>query len=76
KDWLEARIDISKNNWQFRGGLQSRDGVGSGVGVAEALDPNGEHKSERWNADLTYNNDTWVNNLDLTAQVSFLNTSQ
>lgn len=76
RDWLDTRLDISKGNWQFRAGLQSRQNVGSGVGVGEALDQSGEFSSNRWNADLTYNNNTWFDNLDLTSQVSFFNTSQ
>jgi len=76
KDWLDTRLDISKGNWKFRAGLQSRQSVGSGVGVGEALDPSGEFSSKRWNADLTYNNNTWFDKLDLTSQVSFFNTSQ
>jgi len=76
KDWLDTRLDISKGNWRFRAGLQSRQNVGSGLGIGEALDPSGEFSSERWNADLTYNNNTWVDKLDFTSQVSFFNTSQ
>ena len=76
RDWIDARLDISKGNWQFRGGMQHRDNVGSGAGVNNLLDPSGEFSSDRWNADLTYNNNTWVENLDLTSQVSFFNTSQ
>ena len=76
RDWIDTRLDISKGNWQLRAGLQHRDNVGSGAGVNNILDPSGEFSSDRWNADLTYNNDSWIDNLNITSQVSFFNTSQ
>ncbi len=76
RDWIDARLDISKGNWKFRAGLQSRENVGAGVGAGESLDTNSEYSSKRWNADLTYNNNNWIENLDLTSQLSFFNSSQ
>lgn len=73
---FDTRLDVSKNNWKFRAGLQQRQNFETGAGVAEALDPNGELKSDRWNADLTYHNPVLTENWDVTAQVSFLNASQ
>ncbi len=73
---IDARLDISRGNWQFRTGLQRRRDVETGAGIAEALDPNGEAKSDRWNADLTYHNPEFMNSWDVTSQVSFLNTTQ
>lgn len=73
---FDTRLTILKNNWKFRTGLQRRRNVETGAGVAEALDPNGEFESDRWNADLTYHNPIFTDVWDLTAQVSYLNTSQ
>ncbi len=73
---FDTRLSITKNNWKFRTGLQRRRDLGTGAGVAEALDPNGELKSDRWNADITYHNPVFTETWDVTAQVSFLNTSQ
>ncbi len=73
---FDTRLSVTKNNWKFRAGLQKRDDNETGAGLAEALDPNGEFKSDRWNADITYHNPTFRNDLDVTAQISYLNTSQ
>ncbi len=73
---FDTRLTISKNNWKFRTGLQRRENFETGAGVAEALDPSGELKSSRWNADLTYHNPTFTDAWDVSAQVSYLNTSQ
>ncbi len=73
---FDTRLSITKNNWKFRTGLQRRRDLGTGAGVAEALDPNGELKSDRWNADITYHNPEFTETWDVAAQVSFLNTSQ
>ena len=73
---FDTRLSIAKNYWKFRAGLQNRQNNETGAGIAEALDPNGELESDRWNADLTYHNPTFRDNLDLTAQISYLDTSQ
>lgn len=76
RDNLDVRLDISKDNWRFRGGLQHRSNFGTGVGVAQALDPHGRYGSDRWNADLTYHDADLVEDWDITAQLSYFNTSQ
>lgn len=74
---LDARLDISRENWRLRAGLQRRQNFGTGAGVAQALDPRGRFASDRWNADLTYHNpEFFTENWDVTAQLSYLNTSQ
>lgn len=73
---FDTRLSITKNYWKFRAGLQKRQNFETGAGIAEALDPNGELESDRWNADLTYHNPTFRDNLDLTAQISYFDTSQ
>jgi iron complex outermembrane receptor protein len=71
---LDVRLDISTGNWQFRAGLQNRDDVGLGAGIADALTPS-TYDSDRWNADLTYHNLNFTN-WDIQAQVSYFDTSQ
>ena len=73
---LDARLSVSKNYWKFRAGLQQRKDFETGAGVAEALDSNGEFESERWNVDLTYHNPMLKKDLDVTAQISYFDTSQ
>ncbi|NMH64603.1 TonB-dependent receptor plug domain-containing protein [Shewanella salipaludis] len=72
---LDIRLDIVKDNWQFRSGLQRRRNWGNGAGVAEALDPDNRWKSDRFNADLTYHNANFSDFWDLQAQISYFDTS-
>ncbi len=73
---FDTRLSVSKNNFKFRTGFQSRNNFETGAGIAEALDPNGELSSERWNVDLTYHNPNFTDSWDVAAQVSYLSTSQ
>ena len=73
---LDLRLDVRKDKWMFRGGLQRRRDLEIGFGVGTALDPNAEYESDRWNADLTYHNPELTDDIDFQAQISFLNTSQ
>jgi len=75
RDNLDARLDLSRGNWRFRGGLQHRGNFGNGAGIAQALDPVNRYASDRWNADLTYHTDD-IDNWDLTSQLSYFETSQ
>ncbi|WP_292571733.1 TonB-dependent receptor [Methylomonas sp.] len=75
RDNLDARLDLSRGNWRFRGGLQHRSNFGNGAGIAQALDPVNRYASDRWNADLTYHTDE-IDNWDLTTQLSYFETSQ
>ncbi|NJA05681.1 TonB-dependent receptor [Methylococcaceae bacterium WWC4] len=75
RDNLDARIDLSRGHWRFRGGLQHRGDFGNGSGVAQALDPINRYASDRWNADVTYHNDD-IDNWDLTTQASYFETTQ
>ena len=55
-------------------GYQERRDVGLGVGMNEALDPNGRLAENRLSADLTYHNPKFSQNWDVTAQLSHLKT--
>lgn len=76
RDNWDFRFDAASEHWRFRSGYQVRRDWGMGAGVAEALDPNNRYSSDRINVDLTWadqlNQDLW----DVSAQVSFLDTTQ
>ena len=74
RDNVDARVDVVKGDWQFRLGYQGRRDMGTGVGISQALDPNGSGNSDRLNTDLTYH-DTTYNDWDLTAQISYFDIS-
>jgi outer membrane receptor protein involved in Fe transport len=73
---FDARLDIACGDWRLRAGLQRRRNVGSGAGVALALDPNSRFASDRWNVDLTYHNPKLAENWDVTTQLSYFDTTQ
>lgn len=73
---LDLRLDIGHGDWRFRSGLQQRRDWGNGAGIAEALDPNNRYKSDRINADLTWEKELSNNNLNITSQISYLSTTQ
>ncbi|MEO6354842.1 MAG: TonB-dependent receptor, partial [Burkholderiaceae bacterium] len=67
---LDARADLSYNQWRFRAGVQQRE-VGTGAGLAESLDPNGRVPESRLYLDLTYQNANWAPNWDLSAVLGY-----
>lgn len=76
RDNFDMRIDISRDNFQLRSGWQRRRNLGTGAGIAQALDPQGRFSSDRWNFDLTYHNNEAFDNWDFTAQLSYLDSRQ
>jgi len=71
-DSIEARIDVKRGYWQARAGYQGRRNLGTGSGIAQALDPQGYSSADRTNADLTYHNPDIATHWDVTAQLSYL----
>lgn len=53
-DAVDANLDLAYSKWRFRAGYKLRDNVQTGAGIASALDPVGRAKSERLNADLSW----------------------
>jgi iron complex outermembrane receptor protein len=72
---IDARVDISKGMWRLRAGYQGRRRIGTGTGAAYALDPVGSSDSDRINADLTFHNDSFTRNWDITARISYFGVS-
>lgn len=75
RDAVEARLDLSRNDWRLRLGYQGRRDLGTGAGTAQALDPQGRGDSNRINADLTYDKQGFSDNWDVSAQLSYLDVS-
>ncbi len=68
---VDARVDVSHDHWRLRAGFQGRDKLGTGAGVAQSLDPQGEISENRYNLDVTYHNPTLTPHWDVTALLSF-----
>lgn len=75
-DQLDARFEAGGEQWTFRAGLQDRSNLGTGPGVAQALDPEGEFSSRRINADFGYRWPDIVDSLDVEARISYFNITQ
>ncbi len=68
----EARLEVARDLWTWRAGLQQRENIGTGVGIISALDPVGRYKSQQFNTDLTYHQPHLAEHWDFTAQASYL----
>ncbi|MEE8059176.1 MAG: TonB-dependent receptor, partial [Pseudomonadales bacterium] len=73
---LDIRLEMTKGLWRFRTGLQQRRDFGNGAGIAQALDPVNRYASDRFNVDIGYNNPNWHDHWDISAQLSYFDTSQ
>lgn len=76
RDNVDARLELTYGHLTLRTGAQIRKGGGLGVGLAQSLDTNGKVASKRYNADISYDNPSFTENLQVKANASFLNTSQ
>jgi iron complex outermembrane receptor protein len=76
REALDARLDLSRGNWQLRAGMQERRNLGTGAGVAEVLDPEGRFAGSRRNLDLTYHNPDAFEDWDFSTQISYFYTTQ
>jgi outer membrane receptor protein involved in Fe transport len=75
-DAWDGNLDLSYQKWRFRAGYKLRDNGQTGVGVAAALDPVGRAKSERANADLSWNGISITKDWDLDLTASYLTYTQ
>ncbi|KAF0205042.1 MAG: iron complex outermembrane recepter [Gallionellaceae bacterium] len=53
-DAADGSLDLAYDKWRLRTGYKLRNNVGTGAGIASALDPVGKAKSERITADLSW----------------------
>lgn len=73
---LDLRLDYRLGNWHLRSGYVTRRDMGSGIGVAGALDPNNRYRSDRISANITYHRLGILPNWDIKGSLNFLDTSQ
>ena len=76
RDNLDLRLDVHRGRWRLRAGLQQRRDWGLGAGAAGALSPSSRYRSDRWSVDASYHNTEVKKNWELSAQFSYLDTSQ
>ncbi|UDL07070.1 TonB-dependent receptor [Marinobacter sp. CA1] len=75
-DQIDLRFEAGNERWTFHMGLQDRSDVGTGPGIAQALDPEGKYGSTRVNADYSYSWIDVMDGLDLEARLSVFHISQ
>ena len=75
-DSFDARLELNGAHWDFRAGLQDRRNIGTGPGLAQALDPHGSYKSQRINVDYSYRWMEVVDGLDVESRISYFNITQ
>lgn len=68
--YFDTRLDVSRGNWQLRGGYQGRHRK-IGINPGGILDFMGGYADESFNVDLIYHNQTVTDNWDVTAQLSY-----
>ncbi len=73
---FDARLDVAREHWRLRGGLQRWRNMGTGLGIFGLLDDNGRFTSDRWNVDLTYHNPEVAESWNVKAWVSYQDMSQ
>lgn len=76
RDAIDGRFDLTRDKWRLRAGYQQRSDASSGAGVASVLDPVGKNYGERVSTDLTYQDENFAPDLDVTAQASYLHITE
>lgn len=67
---VDANLDVSLDKWRARFGYKLRDDLGTGAGIANALDPVGKQKSERITGSLAWADPQFSRDWGLGASIS------
>ncbi|MDF0750177.1 TonB-dependent receptor [Marinobacter sp. 71-i] len=67
---------MGTEQWTLRAGVQDRSNLGTGPGLAQALDPKGQYSSRRVNLDYSYRWPDLTEGLDVETRVSYFNITQ
>lgn len=69
---VDAQIDLGYSKFRWRAGYTLRNNIGTGVGIAGALDPTGRVRSERISSDLSWTDENFARDLSLSLQASYM----
>lgn len=72
REFIDGSLDLSHDKWRFRAAYKERDKVGSGTGVASALDPTGKNYSERATTDLSWRDVNFARDWDVGVEGSLM----
>jgi len=73
--WLDARVDLDYKHWSINVAYQGRRDIGTGAGVAQALDPTGKTDADRYNLKFEYQNPAFSEDWELSYQFSYMDVS-
>ncbi|MFC3378964.1 TonB-dependent receptor plug domain-containing protein [Rugamonas sp. CCM 8940] len=73
---VDANLDLARGQWRARFGYKLRDKLGTGAGIASALDPVGQQKSERYTSNLSWADPQFSRDWGLGASASTLQYTQ
>ncbi len=69
---IDAQLDLAYNKFRWRAAYTLRDKLGTGLGIAGALDPAGRIRSERISSDLSWTEQNLAQDLSVTLQAAFM----
>ena len=70
-DSIDARLDLALGKWRLRVGHVDRSDLGTGSGIADALDPTTRGHGSYTNLDLTWHDAKFGENWDVSVQGSY-----
>lgn len=71
-DSLDAQIDLGYGKFRWRAAYTLRDNIGTAAGIAGALDPAGQVRSERISSDISWTDENFGRDLSLSLQASYM----
>lgn len=69
---IDAQLDLAYDKFRWRAAYTLRDKLGTGLGIAGALDPAGRIRSERISSDLSWTEQNLAPDLSVTLQAAFM----
>ncbi|MBI1905569.1 MAG: TonB-dependent receptor [Rhodocyclales bacterium] len=75
-DAVDANLDLGYEKWRLRAGYKLRDDLETGAGIAQALDPVGQSRSERITADLSWDDPEFAPDWGVGFRGSYLHYTQ
>lgn len=73
---VDANLELGYGKWRAHAGLKLRDKVGPGAGIASALDPLGQSRSERVNSDVSWSDPQFAPHWGVGFTASYLTYAQ
>lgn len=73
---VDLNLDLKRDDWRFRVGYRGRPALGTGTGVADALDPDTDMEGRYLNADLTWHDPALGPHWDVMAQLGYLHIAE